>query len=184
MNYIKEIDTSLFLFLNGKHNEIFDFIMGWVSYKFTWIPAYALLLYFTWKKTGNKLFIVIISVVLLILISDQASVHLFKNIFERYRPCHNLIIKEKLHLVGDCGGLYGFVSSHAANTFALAAFFSFFFKNKRFTFLIFFWASLCSYSRIYLGVHYPLDIISGALLGIFSGYLVVSFYTLAAKKIA
>lgn len=172
LDSLKDIDTSLFLFLNGKHNEFFDVLMWWVSYKFTWIPLYALLLFLVWKKFGKKTILIIISIGLLVLFSDQASVHLFKNFFERYRPCHNLLIKEKVHLVDGCGGMFGFISSHAANTFALATFLSLLFGNNIFTVLIFLWAAVTSYSRIYLGVHYPLDIFAGAVLGCSIGIIV------------
>lgn len=183
MEFLKDIDTALFLFLNGKHNEFFDVLMWWISYKFTWIPLYAFLLFLVWKKFGKKTILIIISIGLLILFSDQASVHLFKNFFERYRPCHNLFLKEKVHLVDGCGGMFGFVSSHAANTFALAMFLALVFRNSVFTVLIFLWAALTSYSRIYLGVHYPLDIFAGAALGCAIGIIVHSFNKFAEKKL-
>lgn len=131
-----------------------------------------------------KTFLVLISVVILILLSDQVSVHLFKNYFERYRPCHNENIKHLVHLVNNyCGGQFGFISSHAANTFALATFLSLIFRKKNFTFLILIWAALGSYSRIYLGVHYPSDIIVGVALGCAIGVIVYRLFKFAEKKL-
>lgn len=180
---LRNTDTALFLFLNGKHNAFFDMLMWWVSYKYTWIPLYALLLVLVWKKVKIKTPLVLLSIALLILISDQISVHFFKNFFERYRPCHNLLIKDKVHLVDGCGGMYGFVSSHAANTFALAVFLSLLFKNNWFTVFLLFGAGLTSYSRIYLGVHYPLDILFGAILGCVAGVTIFMLFDWFSGKI-
>src|SRR5688572_28224097 len=150
---LKEIDTGLFLYLNSKHNEFFDFIMFWASHRFTWIPLYAILLFLVWKHFGKGTLLVIAAVVLLAVLSDQISVHAFKNMFQRYRPCHNQLLQAKIHMNDGCGGTYGFVSSHAANTFALATFLFLLFRKRirYFGALIFFWAGFVSYSRIYNG---------------------------------
>src|ERR1035437_5594932 len=129
---LKNIDTRLFLFFNGNHTFIMDSVMNIAGNKFTWIPLYALLLFFVWKKTQSKMWLVVLSVAILITFSDQISVHLFKETFQRYRPCHNLLLQGKVHLLnGECGGMYGFVSSHAANAFALITFLIFFFRRIR-----------------------------------------------------
>lgn len=118
-----------------------------------------------------------------ILLSDKISVYAFKDVFERFRPCHNLELKDLIHTVnGKCGGTFGFVSSHAANTFMFASLSSLFLRKYWFVFFIFFWAALVSYSRIYLGVHYPLDIAGGALLGILIGGLIFKLYKWGLKK--
>ncbi len=181
---LKNTDTRLFLFLNGKHNDFFDVLMWWASYKFTWVPLYGFFLFFIWKKYGKKSFLLLISILIMVLISDQISVQVFKNVFMRYRPCYNENIKQLVHLVdGYCGGQYGFISSHAANTFALAVFLSFVFQKKYFSVLVIFWAILNSYSRVYLGVHYPSDVVFGALLGCIVGYIVFRLFIIAEQKL-
>ncbi|MBL7883937.1 MAG: phosphatase PAP2 family protein, partial [Bacteroidia bacterium] len=165
---IKQLDTELFLYLNSKHTAFFDVVMYWASHKLFWIPLYSFFLYLAYKYFGKKVWIVALTATIAIVLSDQISTQLFKNVFLRYRPCHNLLIQSQIHLNGNCGGTYGFVSSHAANTFALATLLFLLFKNKikYFGIVIFSWASFVSYSRIYNGVHYPADISVGALLGI------------------
>ena len=167
---LESIDQQLFVFLNGIHAEWMDPIMVFFSAKFTWIPFYLFLLFWLKRKTNWKAFgVYAISIVLLITLADQGSVKLFKNVFERYRPCHHVEIKEVVHLIKNhCGGKYGFVSSHATNVFALAGFLFFSFKQlyQKNYYGLFAWAAVVSYSRIYLGVHYPADILCGALLGL------------------
>ncbi len=175
---IKEIDTELFLFLNSKHNAFFDVVMFWASHKYFWIPLYVFFLFLAYKYFGKKLWLVVLAAILLIVLSDQISVHSFKHVFLRYRPCHNLLLQAQIHLNGGCGGTYGFISSHAANTFALAMFLSLLFKNKikYFGLSIFVWAAFVSYSRIYNGVHYPTDVTVGAIVGMGIGVAVFTIF--------
>jgi len=202
-------DTDLFLLLNGFHNDFWDTVMYWASDKYFWVPFYAILLVLIGVKLKWKNLLVILPLIaLLILLSDQGSV-LLKNLFQRYRPCHNFMIQDIVHtLNGKCGGQYGFVSSHAANTFALAMFVGMLFRKNSPTptlpkgegeptlntaqyeknlkwMLVFmlFWAGFVSYSRIYLGVHYPADIVAGALLGAGVGFLLVKGYFYLCKNI-
>ncbi len=166
INQILSTDTDLFLFLNSLHNSFFDVIMKFASAKFTWVPLYLVIVIFIFKKYKLKIgSLVFVLIVISITIADQTSVHLFKNVFERLRPCFNSQIKDIVYTISLPGGKYGFVSSHAANSFAFAVFSSLIFNNKNYTIFILLWASFVSYSRIYLGVHYPLDILGGALLG-------------------
>ncbi|MGZ4036066.1 MAG: phosphatase PAP2 family protein, partial [Bacteroidia bacterium] len=143
---IKEFDTRLFLFLNGKHNAFFDFVMYWASNKFVWIPLYLFFAFLVFKQVGKRIWLVVLAVLMLIVLSDQISNRGFKNNFQRYRPCQNLIIQSQVHVNGGCNGTYGFVSSHAANTFALAMFLGMFFYKKinYFGLFIFSWATFVS----------------------------------------
>jgi undecaprenyl-diphosphatase len=164
-------DTQLFLFLNGLHAPFLDPVMWFVSGKIQWLPLYlgilGLLIYrFRWR-TGW----ILLGVAVLITMSDQASVHLFKENFQRLRPCHQEDIVGLVHLVNDyCGGQYGFVSSHASNSFGIAVFTGLFLARRYYWIIILAWAALVAYSRIYLGVHFPGDIIGGALLGSLLAY--------------
>jgi undecaprenyl-diphosphatase len=184
LDTLNQIDTKLFLFLNGLHSETFDDIMVWVSGKLTWWPFYLVLLaYLVWTRRLQVIPLVIF-IALCITLTDQSSVRLFKEVFERLRPCHDPTLEGLVHLVNDkCGGMYGFVSSHAANSFGVATLLLLVVRRRWFTIVILFWAALVSYSRIYLGVHYPGDIIGGALLGMFCGYLVYLLFRWAIPRL-
>lgn len=173
IEFLENIDRQLFLAINGLNSNAADFLFYWVSQKFTWIPFYIVLLFLGIRSLKNKWWLLILFVPLLVTVTDQASVHLFKNVFLRYRPCHNTELKELVHLVnGYCGGRYGFVSSHAANSFGIAAFMWLIIRqNYHYWFWVLFvaYAGLIGYSRIYLGAHYPSDVFAGAVLGIVSG---------------
>lgn len=180
----KNWDTDLFFFINGQHNDFWDFIMYWSSYKFTWIPLYVFLLYLIIRNFKKETFWILIAIVILTVISDQLSVYL-KNTFERLRPCQEPDLQGLVHIVKDhCGGKFGFVSSHASNHFSLAVFLTLLFNNrlKFFTLPILLWAAFISYSRIYLGVHYPGDVIGGAILGTCIGFLVGKSYNLIRRR--
>ncbi len=182
---IKEIDTNLFLYLNSKHNLFFDVVMYWASHKYFWIPLYVILLLLVYKYFGKKTLLIAGFAIISFALSDQISTRAFKKKFLRYRPCHNMEIQSQVHVNGGCGGQYGFVSSHAANTFALAMFLGLLFKNKikYFALLIFLWAAFVSYSRIYNGVHYPADITVGAILGMGIGIVMFKMYQLLDNKL-
>lgn len=186
INFIKDFDTELFLFLNSKHNVFFDVIMFWASNRFIWIPLYLFFFFLAYKHVRKRVWLVAIAAAMVILLSDQISVHEFKNVFLRYRPCHNLALQNQIHLNDGCGGTYGFISSHAANTFALAMFLSLFFRKRinYFSIFVFSWAAFVSYSRIYNGVHYPADIAIGAIVGMGIGVTIFKFYEFADRKIS
>ena len=182
---IKQIDTELFLLLNGLHNEFFDTVMWWVSETWFWTPVYLLLLFLIYRKYSLKLFFTsLVFIALVVLLCDRSSVVLFKEFFQRYRPCHNLEIQHLVHTVnGHCGGLYSFVSSHACNHFGLAVFAAGILERKNLLILLIIWAAIIGYSRIYLGVHYPADVLGGGLVGVLIGYFLSRSYIFAARKI-
>ena len=176
LDYLEQIDQSLFLALNGWHSAFFDSLFWWMSNRYIWIPLYLFMIYLIVRKYKKQSWIIILSAIIVITLTDQISVHLFKNVFMRYRPSHNLELQGFVHLVnGYAGGLYGFVSSHAANTFGIAVFTPLLLKNRWYWIFILLWAALVSYSRIYLGVHYPADIFGGMLLG---SFLAIAIYFL------
>ena len=185
IEWLDKIDIKLFLFLNQFNSDFWDRIMWFASGKLSWLPLYVFLLFLIFRKYKRNFWIPVLTIVLLITLSDQASVHLFKNVFERLRPCHNPEIKSMVHLVNNrCGGLYGFVSSHAANTFSLAVFTILIIQNRILTIGMISWASLVSYSRIYMGRHYPGDMLGGAILGILIAWLLFYLFTRIYNRLA
>jgi len=164
---IVEFDKELLLFLNSFHNLFFDTFMWIISTKEIWVPLYLVIIYYFFKdRDARKAFIILGICVLCIVLCDQISSSIFKPLFERWRPSRDPDISEMVHIVnGKRGGKYGFISSHAANVFGLAVFSLMLFKNRVYSIIILTWAILVSYSRIYLGVHFPGDILCGGLLG-------------------
>ena len=183
-----QFDVDLFLFLNGIHNSYLDFVFWWASQTLVWIPVFICFLYFVIRVYRWQALFVVLFVAVCILITDQVAFYGFKETFQRLRPTHNYYLHYRVYtLHGYLGGDYGFVSNHAANYFGLATFLSIllFRKIRHFTLLVFFWASVISYSRIYMGVHYPADVACGALLGIFVGLpLGYLFKTFSAKVLS
>lgn len=166
---IKQFDIDILLWLNGNHNKFWDDIMWFATSKFTWLPFYFLLtLLLIWKYKKNSTLMILL-IVLLITISDQLASGLFKPLFERLRPSHNPYLAGQLHFVNDYkGGKFGFISSHAANVFSLAFYLTLVAQNKLkwLPFILIPWAIFVSVSRVYLGVHYPMDIIVPAILSL------------------
>ncbi|WP_425639559.1 phosphatase PAP2 family protein [Algoriphagus yeomjeoni] len=169
---IKNWDEQLFLKLNSFHVDWLDEIAFQLSQTLVWVPFYAILVYFIYKVEPKNSWWVYGGLALSILIADQFTSGFMKPFFERLRPCHDERWSEMIYNYGRCGGLYGFASSHAANTFGLAVFLNLKMKGKlRFLPWLFLWAAVISYTRIYLGVHYPLDVIVGSLVGLLAGLL-------------
>lgn len=175
-------DVRATLAINQAGNVFWDQVMWWVSLKWTWVPLYAFLLFYAYKQKKEKVIWGVLMIVLLIFISDQTSVHFFKNTVQRLRPCHDPHLQELIRLVNNyCGGKFGFLSSHASNSFALAVFYIYWMRLKiPYSILLIFWATLVSISRVYLGAHFVLDIMAGALWGYF---LAKYLYLFAQKKL-
>ena len=177
-------DIAFFLSLNKWHSPLWDQVMWFISAKESWYPVYAVILFFIFRKQKYYGFVTLVFIALLITLADQLSVHAFKEVFERLRPCHTPQLQGLVHTVnGKCGGQYGFVSSHASNFFALATFLAFYFQRRYLSMLFFILAAIVGYSRIYLGVHFPLDVICGGLLGVTVGVLVNTLYQYTLKRV-
>jgi undecaprenyl-diphosphatase len=177
---ILQIDQELLIFLNGLNSPFFDVLMWWLTSVWFWLPFLSVILWFMWKHYKKKIILILAFLALSILFSDQIS-GLIKNKVARLRPTHNTEASHHLHLhvyKNDNvykGGQYGFVSSHAANSFCIALLLIYFFKpiNRRIRWLFVLYPLIFSYTRIYLGVHYPLDIIGGTIVGLCCGFIVL-----------
>lgn len=174
-----KLDTELFIYLNNLGSETWDAFWMFYTTKFNWIPFYAVLAYLMYKKQNTKMFVLTLLVIALMITFTDQTTNLFKGILvKRLRPCHNEDIISLFRLVkAYCGGQFGYFSGHASNSMAIALFTSLMLKSKYkyIPFILIPWAIVMGYSRIYIGVHYPLDVVSGMLFGAISGYL---FYRL------
>ena len=186
MEELLELDKRLLLFLNGWNSPFFDSVMLTLTETFVWTPLYATLIYFVIKIYGKSSMWILLGVALTILLCDRITSGFMKPFFARLRPSHEPSLEGLLHLVNDYrGGLYGFASSHAADTFGVAMFVWLSLKKYyRWIWVVFVWAALMTYTRIYLGVHYPSDILVGALIGMTLGWLSLkgSFYVWNKNK--
>ena len=196
LEHLNSIDQQLFLFLNGMHNSFFDFIMYWASNRFVWIPLYVFFLVVLVKTYRKLLPVILILIAAMITASDQISSGLVKNSVQRVRPCHDPEIKSQVHLVnGHCGGTYGFYSSHASNSAALAIFLLIILRAasrktgtqsvvsmKLLMSLLLGYGLLVSYSRIYLGVHYPGDVITGIIAGSILSFIFAQIFILISSR--
>lgn len=171
-------ERDAFFALNGSDSAFLDRFMWIYSGKAVWLPlAVFIILVLVYKKKWRESLLIILAIALVITLCDQFSSHVCKPLFTRFRPTHHPDFMDQVKTVFDYrGGLYGFISSHAANAFGFAAFMSFLFRDRLFTWTIFIWATLTAYSRVYLGVHFISDIVPGAISGFFFGYLVYKLY--------
>ena len=185
MENLSSIDSRLFLFLNGLHVDWMDKVMVLVTDMWMWFPFYLLLIYWAVKQYGKRCWWVFLALGIVVLCTDQLASHVCKPVFHRLRPCYNIDFQDLIYLPkGMAGGRYGFVSSHAANTFGVAAFLTPVLRKYRPwpAIMLFLWAFISSYSRIYIGYHYPGDILCGALLGILIGLILWKVFQLVVVR--
>lgn len=182
MESIIQMDYRIFEWINlGWSNPFFDFVLKWMRNEWIWIPFYTFIISFSIFNFGKKSYWLILFCIINFGTTDIVSSHLIKKNVERLRPCRNETIELK-HVLVRCGSGYSFTSSHATNHFGLASFLSFslgiFIKKVRIP--LFIWAAIISISQVYVGVHFPLDILCGSIIGtiigIFWAYWYMKFY--------
>lgn len=178
MEKLIELDKELLLFLNSIHTPWLDPVMLFITHTLTWLPLYLFLLYLVIKEYKKDCWTVLLGITLTIVLADQITSGLMKPYFARLRPSQEPTLAGLVHLVeGYKGGLYGFASSHAANTLGTATFFFLVFREtKTWIKWLFLWAVVMTYTRIYLGVHYPGDILVGGIIGVTSGWAGYKLY--------
>lgn len=185
---LQNIDNSILLFINGNNSTFLDKVMFIISGRFTWIPLYILLAVLAWMKYKRECWVVILFAVIAIALSDQFA-DMIKNEVMRLRPSHTPGLMNLLHYYKDnkgeayMGGLYGFVSNHAANSACLTIYFALLFRNKYLTAGLALWMCLLCYSRMYLGVHFPSDILGGIAVGLIAGLIAYRGCKLLQKQI-
>jgi undecaprenyl-diphosphatase len=176
IDFIQQSDISIFHFINSTlSNSFFDFLMPWLRNKFFWAPLYCFVMAFLAINFPNNWWKIIFFAILTIFISDQISSSFIKPLVHRLRPCRDYLNIEYIRLLVGCGSGYSFPSSHAANHFAFAMFFYRLYLNKWILVLGMFWAAIISFAQVYVGVHYPVDVFAGMLLGLFIGGIVANW---------
>ncbi len=164
-----QYDQWLFQLLNGEwHNALFDAIIPYWRSKYIWVPIYIFLLSFLYINFGKRGLVMIAFAVATVSVADFTSSKIVKPLVERVRPCNDTSLAFEVRELVKCGGGYSFTSSHATNHFAMATFLSLvlgFLRKKWISRALFLWAATIAYGQVYVGVHYPLDVIAGAALG-------------------
>ncbi len=179
-------DTEAFKSIHlGMANNFFDHFMPLVRNKYSWIPLYIIFLVFAIRKFKLQSIILIAGLVLTVLLADQFSATWVKESIERLRPCNDPGLKNLIRPLVPCGSGYSFISAHATNHFAIAVFFSWFFRQLNhwvgFNYIFYLWAASIAFAQVYVGVHFPLDVIIGALAGLLIGHLMLYLTRLSIK---
>ena len=177
------LERDLFFSLNGSDSLYLDNVMWTLSGRFVWIPLFLFIIFILFYKIQWKgATLVAVFFILVFVLSDQVSSSLFKPLFERFRPTHHPDFMNLVDVVNNYrGGRFGFISSHATNAFGLAVFLILIFKNRLITLSTLIWATLNSYTRIYLGVHFISDVLAGAVVGTMLAIILFAVYTLTYK---
>lgn len=185
---IKDIDQAFFHQINGVwHNALLDKILPWTRHSNNWVPLYVILLLWMGYQIGWKTWKWLLFALINVGVTDQVSSSIFKPLFHRLRPCNDPALLGKTRLLLEhCSGGFSFTSSHAANHFGLAMFIfiTWGIAPQQFTKYFFIWAAIIAYAQVYVGVHYPMDIVGGTIIGLFSGYVMAKLYLKWAGPIA
>ena len=177
-----DLDKNCFIYLNGLGSQKYDEFWLFITQQINWLPLFLLLAYFTFKKLGTKQSLYLVFFVAVLIATTDQVTNLFKNGFMRLRPCDNLQINTFIRVV-QVRHSFSFFSGHAANTMAVAIFLFLNLRNRfRYFGFIFLWPLVFAYSRIYLGLHYPSDILAGYFFGFLNGFLFFKLYQSAQQK--
>ncbi|QJW90586.1 phosphatase PAP2 family protein [Spirosoma taeanense] len=181
-DWLNDLDTQLFIWLNGRYTPSLDPIMVWITERNSWLLFYVLLIGWLVYQYRRRALSLLITIAASVGIADQLSSSVLKPLTHRLRPCHVPALQKLIHPVLECGGQYGFVSSHAATTFGLAtSLYLLLGRQHPWIRGVFLWAMAVSYSRIYVAAHYPLDVLAGAGVGVLSAVLCAMIYRKATK---
>ncbi len=173
IDWLEAVDQQITIFLNGFHSPVMDQVMWVITNKFTWIPLYALLIFYLFKYHKKEAWFWLVGIVILIVITDQFTSSFLKPLTERLRPCHDPDLQGLIHNYKKCGGQFSFVSGHSANSFAIATFFFLLLKSRlKFIWTLFIFAVIVAYSRVYLGVHFLGDILAGGIIGCIFAFII------------
>lgn len=179
------LERDLFLSLNGSDSPFLDDVMWTISGRFVWVPLMLFIVFlFFYKKQWKEAVLLVLFFILLFVATDQISSSFFKPFFERFRPSHHPDFKDVVDILnGYRGGRFGFISGHATNSFGVAVFLSLVFRNRFLTLSSLLWATINSYTRIYLGVHFISDILAGMIVGSLVGLIIYLIYAELRKVI-